>query len=100
MKSASTPITVSFSSKGQVVVPARMRKELGIKTGTKAVIEQTSEGILLRPVTRESVHQLYGFCKRKPGEKSLAEERAELKREELENEERRWRQMSGQRSTR
>ena len=78
---------VWFTAKGQVVIPARLRKQFHIENGTKAVVEATSEGILLKPVTRWAIEKGYGLLKRKAGGKSFAEEWAEHKREERELEE-------------
>jgi bifunctional DNA-binding transcriptional regulator/antitoxin component of YhaV-PrlF toxin-antitoxin module len=74
--------TVCFSTKGQVVIPLRLRKEFQIEVGTRAVIEATSEGILLKPVTAASIRRARGILKRKPGQKSLSEEWAEHKKRE------------------
>jgi AbrB family looped-hinge helix DNA binding protein len=82
MKTAKSPNTVSFTAKGQVVIPSRLRREFRIEPGTKAVIEATSEGILLKPMTRQAIARLHGILKRAPGEKPLAEEWAKHKAEE------------------
>ena len=82
MSTSSTPESVWFTTKGQVVIPLRLRKQYHIEDGTKAVIEATPEGILLKPVTRHSVNRLRGILKRKPGGKSFAQEWTEHKREE------------------
>jgi AbrB family looped-hinge helix DNA binding protein len=79
--------TVRFTTKGQVVIPLRLRKQFQIEVGTKAVVQATPEGILLKPVTAASIRRLRGILKRKPGDKPLAEEWAEHKREEIELEE-------------
>ena len=88
MSTPTSPESVWFTTKGQVVIPLRLRKQYHIEEGTKAVIEATPEGILLKPVTRHSIARLRGVLKRKPGGKSLAQEWAEHKNEELELEER------------
>lgn len=79
--------TVLFTTKGQVVIPARLRRQYHIENGTRAIVEATPDGILLKPVTKHAVARLRGILKRKPGEKPLAEEWAEHKRKEraLEN---------------
>jgi AbrB family looped-hinge helix DNA binding protein len=79
--------TVWFTTKGQVVIPARLRKQFHIENGTRAIVTATEEGILLKPVTRHAIDRLHGILKRKPGAKSFAEEWAEHKREEREREE-------------
>jgi AbrB family looped-hinge helix DNA binding protein len=76
--------TVWFTTKGQVVIPHRLRKEFHIGEGTRAIVTATPEGILLKPVTKWSIERGFGLLKRKPGGKSFAEEWAEHKREERE----------------
>jgi AbrB family looped-hinge helix DNA binding protein len=82
--------TVRFTTKGQVVIPLRLRKLFHIQDGTRAIVTATKEGILLRPVTRHAIERGFGLLKRKPGDKTFAEEWAEHKREEKELEERRY----------
>jgi AbrB family looped-hinge helix DNA binding protein len=88
MKTATLPKPVWFTTKGQIVIPLRLRKKYHIEAGTKAVIEETPEGILIKPVTRHSIARLRGILKRKPGDPPLTEQWAEHKREERELEER------------
>ena len=80
--------SVYFSVKGQVVIPRRLRKEFEIEEGTRAYVESTPEGILLKPVTAALIRRGRGILKRKPGEKSFPAEWAEHKREEQELEDR------------
>jgi AbrB family looped-hinge helix DNA binding protein len=54
------------SAKGQVVLPKPLRDALGWAPGTRLVVEQTPEGLLLRrpgvsPV--KSIDQVYGMLK-------------------------------------
>ena len=79
--------TVWFTTKGQVVIPLRLRKLFHIQDGTRAIVTATDEGILLKPVTRHAINRLRGILKRKPGDKPLAEEWAEHKRDERQKEE-------------
>lgn len=88
MKTISRAHTVSFTTKGQVVIPSVLRKEFQIEDGTKAVLTATSEGILLKPVTAYTIGRMHGILKRKPGAKSFAEEWAEHKKAEHKKEER------------
>ena len=74
--------SVWFTTKGQVVIPAWLRREFHIEEGTKAMVQATPEGILLKPVTKHSIARLHGILKRKPGAKPFAEEWADHKREE------------------
>ena len=80
--------SVWFTTKGQVVIPAWLRKEFQIEDGTKAVLQATPEGILLKPVTAALIKRGRGILKRRPGAKPLADEWAERKKEEQELEER------------
>jgi AbrB family looped-hinge helix DNA binding protein len=76
------PETVSFTTKGQVVIPLRLRKQFEIEDGTKAVVQATPEGILLKPVTAALIRRGRGILKRAPGGRSLKEDWAEHKRQE------------------
>ena len=84
MTTPAVSATVWFTTKGQVVIPRRLRKEFQIEDGTRAVVTATPEGILLKPVTKWSIYRGFGLLKRKPGGKSFAEEWAEHKRVERE----------------
>ena len=55
--------TVLFTTKGQIVIPARFRREFQIEDGTKASVTVTPEGILLRPITRAYITSLRGSLK-------------------------------------
>lgn len=68
------------TSKGQVVIPSKIRKQLGIKDGTYLQIDvnTVTKQIILTPVTREYVQSLRGKYKGKGLMKSLM---AEKKRE-------------------
>jgi antitoxin PrlF len=79
--------SVTFTTKGQIVIPARLRRQFEIKEGTQATVVATPEGILLKPITAASIRRLRGILKRKPGDKPFAEEWAACKREEIELEE-------------
>ena len=68
------------SSKGQVVIPSKIRKQLGIKDGTYLQIDvnTVTRQIILTPITREYVHSLRGKYKGKGLMKALI---ADKKRE-------------------
>ena len=97
MNTTSPTDTVRFTTKGQVVIPRRLRKLFQIEDGTRAIVTATDEGILLKPVTRHAIERLHGILKRKPGAKPFAEEWAEHKREERELEERKYARSTGSR---
>jgi AbrB family looped-hinge helix DNA binding protein len=97
MSTPSVSDSVWFTTKGQVVIPRRLRKEFHIEEGTRAVVTATPEGILLKPVTKWSIDRGFGLLKRKPGAKPFKAEWAEHKREELELEERKHARGAGAR---
>ena len=93
MSATEKPQTVSFTTKGQVVIPLRLRKQFEIEDGTKAVVQATPEGILLKPVTAALIRRGRGILKRAPGQgsltrSSLSDDWAEHKRQERALEER------------
>ena len=48
-KKVSMAEILTLSSRGTLTVPARLRKQLGLKTDQVLVAEVTSQGLLLRP---------------------------------------------------
>ena len=65
--------------KGQIVIPAELRKKYGIKAGTKIQIMDENERIVLQPITREYIHGLRGKFRGKGLLKALAEEKKKEK---------------------
>ncbi len=55
--------SVWFTTKGQVVVPAWLRRHFNIEDGTKAVAQATLEGIPLKPVTAALIKRGRGILK-------------------------------------
>jgi AbrB family looped-hinge helix DNA binding protein len=67
-----TQMETIATSKGQVVIPSKIRKQLGIKEGTHLQIDVDERNrIILTPVTREYVHSLRGKYKGKGLMKAL-----------------------------
>jgi AbrB family looped-hinge helix DNA binding protein len=67
--------TVQFTTKGQVVIPARLRREFQIEEGTKATVTTTSEGILICPITRSYIRSLRGSLKGRGVMKAMLQDR-------------------------
>ena len=44
--------TSTVSSKGQIVIPAAIRAEMGAEPGTRVAFVRTAQGWLLKPATR------------------------------------------------
>lgn len=68
--------------KGQIVIPAQLRRKYGIKDGTKIIITDIGDAIVLKPVTEQYLRNLQGSLKGKGGLKVLLEERAKDKERE------------------
>ena len=75
MNTATRSETVYFSTKGQVVIPRRLRKAFEIEEGTRACVEATPEGILIKPVTARFIRGLRGSLKGKGVMKAMMEDR-------------------------
>ncbi len=76
------------TSKGQLVVPSRIRRRFGIKPGTRINFVEEGGRIIFQPVTREYIDSFCGIFKQKPGEKSVVQELLEERRAEKEKEDR------------
>jgi AbrB family looped-hinge helix DNA binding protein len=61
--------------KGQIVIPATLRRKYGIKDGTKIIITDIGDAIVLKPVTEQYLRNLQGSLKGKGGLKVLLDER-------------------------
>jgi len=68
--------------KGQIVIPATLRRKYGIKTGTKIIVTDIGDAIVLKPVTEQYLRNLQGSLKDKGGLKALIEERRKDKEKE------------------
>jgi AbrB family looped-hinge helix DNA binding protein len=68
--------------KGQIVIPAALRRKYGIKSGTKIIVTDAGDGIVLKPVTEQYLKGLQGSLKGKGGLKILLEERAKDRQKE------------------
>ena len=76
--------TAYVTSKGQLVVPARLRRKHGIKPGTKICFIERDSEILFQPVTREYIRSVCGMLK---SETSATEELLKDRAREKEREE-------------
>jgi AbrB family looped-hinge helix DNA binding protein len=76
--------TSTVTSKGQLVVPARLRRRFGIKPGTEVRFIEREGEIVFQPVTKEFIRSLQGSLKEAgPATAALLRDRAaDRKREE------------------
>jgi AbrB family looped-hinge helix DNA binding protein len=68
------------TTKGQIVIPAKIRKRLKIKKGTKIYIEEKNNELVLKPVTGQYFGKLAGVLETRGNlSKKLLAARAEDK---------------------
>lgn len=66
---------IYVTAKGQIVIPASLRRKYGIKNGTKIIVTDVGNAIILKPVTEQYLKNLQGSLKGKGGLKTLMNER-------------------------
>lgn len=65
---ASDPVTTTVSTKGQVILPKAVRERRNWGAGTRLVVEETPEGVMLRaapdfpPTTATAVFGMLRVC--------------------------------------
>ena len=75
--------TASVTSKGQLVIPARLRRKYGIEPGTKVLFVERDREIVIQPITKEHVRSLCGlFRSDTSATAALLKERAKDKERE------------------
>jgi AbrB family looped-hinge helix DNA binding protein len=76
--------TSVVTQKGQMVVPARIRRKLKIKKGTRLVIIEQDDGFLVKPLDRKLFEHFAGILpsKGKASRALLEERKKERKRED------------------
>ena len=74
----------TITSKGQIVIPARLRKRYGLTPGTKICFIERDQEILFQPLTKEYIRSMFGLLKSETSAtRELLKERAkDRKREE------------------
>lgn len=53
----------TVTSKGQLVIPAELRRKHGINSGTRVRFEDIDGGIVVRPVSSNAISRLRGILK-------------------------------------
>lgn len=73
----------TMTSKGQIVIPAKLRRRYGLKPGTKVYFIERDNEILFQPVTKEYIRTVHGMLKSEASvTKELLKERARDKEQE------------------
>jgi AbrB family looped-hinge helix DNA binding protein len=68
--------TTTLSTKGQVILPAAIRRRHNWRPGTRLAVEETADGVLLRPAPAfppTTTEEVFG-CLRHEGEPKTLEE--------------------------
>ncbi len=81
--------TSVLTSKGQLLIPKRLRAKYGIESGIKVVFEETTDGVLIKPMNEQYFKSFAGILKAgdlaadmkkmKQDEKALEEKKMHLK---------------------
>ena len=75
--------TAYVTTKGQLVVPARLRRKYGIVPGTKVQFIERDAEIILQPLTRQYIRGVCGLLEHAgPATPELLRERARDRRRE------------------
>lgn len=75
--------TAHVTSKGQLVVPSRLRRKYGIKPGTKIRFIERDNEIVFQPVTTEYIRSICGMLRSETSvTQGLLKERAREKERE------------------
>jgi AbrB family looped-hinge helix DNA binding protein len=75
--------TAYVTTKGQLVVPARLRRKYGIKAGTRVRFVERDAEIVLQPLTRQYIRSVCGLLAAAgPVTPELLDERARDRRRE------------------
>jgi AbrB family looped-hinge helix DNA binding protein len=73
---------IKSTVKGQIVIPASLRRKYGITEKTPIHIYEQDGKIILEPITREYIHKVRGMYKDLPLMETIKQMRAEDERVE------------------
>ena len=80
-RKTATTATTTVSTKGQVILPKAVRERRRWQAGTRLVVEDTDEGVLLRPAplfARTKPQEVYGSLPHRGPPKTLEEMQAAI----------------------
>lgn len=72
--------TSILTSKGQLLIPKRLRIKYGIKSGVRVIFEETPEGVLVKPMNESFFKPFSGILK---DDGNLRKEMKQMKEEEI-----------------
>ena len=56
----------TVTSKGQLVIPSKLRRKFGIRKGTRVAFVEDDQRLILQPITMEYIDSLRGMLKGGP----------------------------------
>jgi len=68
-------------SKGQVIIPAEVRRRYGFAEGTEVIFTEDNGRLILEPLNFHAIYQLQGICQREPSALHLLEQERNEERE-------------------
>lgn len=74
--------TAVISSKGQIVIPANLRKRYSLNEGTTVIFQEERGRLVLEPSNYDAIFALQGSLREFPLEASLDEERKAARKRE------------------
>ncbi|MDB5209657.1 MAG: hypothetical protein JWQ30_484 [Sediminibacterium sp.] len=77
--------TAVLTSKGQLLIPKRLRNKYGIIAGVRIILEETNHGVLITPMNEQYFKSFAGILKTTG---KLGEEIRQMKEEEKRSDER------------
>lgn len=79
--------TSVLTTKGQLLIPKRIRNKYGIKSGVKVIFEETDDGVIIKPINEQYFKSFRGILK---STGRLHEEMKQMKDEEKRLEDRKF----------
>jgi len=64
----------TVSSKGQLIIPAEVRRRFGFEEGTEVIFTEDKGRLILEPLSFHAIYQLQGIFKREPSAFELFEQ--------------------------
>ena len=77
---------IRMSSKGQVVLPAAVRRKYGLSAGDELELADAGDHLVVWPAAPDPVTRLQGFLSARPGETSLVDALLESRRADIASE--------------
>ena len=74
--------TAVISTKGQIVIPANLRKRYGLQEGTTVVFQEERGRLVLQPSNYQAIYALRGSLQEFPLEADLDKERRAARQRE------------------